>query len=102
MGVRIHFLVPEGLVCWSQVYTICRERTGRLCGSPLPHLHLPSTSSSIAQFLQLHRAGQVTQQLNHSKGERGVGSSLDSDRRLCTRGPQSEHSAERMVRGPQG
>ena len=34
---------------------------------------------SIAQFIRLHRAGQVTQQPNHPKGEVGVGSSLDSE-----------------------
>lgn len=35
---------------------------------------------SIAQFIQLHRAGRVTQQPSRSKGEVGVDSSLDSDR----------------------
>lgn len=84
MEVRIHFPVPEALLYWAQVCTIFCEGTERLCGSPFPHTHLPSTFCSIAQFTQLHRAGQVTQQPNHPKGEVGVGSSLDSDRQVCT------------------
>lgn len=52
--------------------------TEKLRGSPpLPLAH--HLLCSIAQFIQLHRAGQVTQQPNHPKGEAGVDSSLDSD-----------------------
>lgn len=54
---------------------------------------------SIAQYIQLHRAGQVTQQPSHPKGEVGVRSSLDNDRQSL---PPVHAENRQDGRGPQG
>lgn len=89
--IRIHSLVLEALVCWAQVWAIFREGTERLWRpppQPAQHVLCP-----IAQFIQLHRARQVTQQTNHLR-EVGVGSSSPEDPNLKLRA--------QMTRAPQG
>lgn len=64
-----------GLVC-----TIFRAGDREVVGQP-PGTAPPTPPNhllcSIAQFIQLLRAGQVTQQPNHPQGDVGVDSALD-------------------------
>lgn len=73
-----------GLVC-----TIFRAGDREVVGQPPGTAPPPHLLCSIAQFIQLLRAGQVTQQPNHPQGDVGVDSALDSDRQSPPEAPNS-------------
>lgn len=84
-------------MCQAQVCAIFRDgdREAVWQPPPPPAYHL---LYSIAQFIQLHRAGQVTQQPSHPKGEVGADSSLDSDRQSL---PEAPNPSQELIGWPE-
>lgn len=82
---------------WVRTVSVTGDRQAVWQPPPPPAYHL---LSSIAQLIQLHRAGQVTQQPNHPRGEVGVDSSLDSERQSPPEAPNPRRELTGRPDGP--